>query len=41
VGRGMKWGNERTEEIRAEEGMGRAITVRALVLLSVLLLHLL
>jgi hypothetical protein len=37
----MKWGNERREEIRAEGGMGGAITVRALLLLSVLLLHLL
>lgn len=37
----MKWGNERTEEIRMEGSMDGAITVRALLLLSVLLLHLL
>jgi hypothetical protein len=41
VGRGMKWGNERTEEIRTEGSMDGAITVRAFLLLSGLLLHLL
>jgi hypothetical protein len=39
VGRGMKWGNERTDEIRAGGSMDGAITVRALLLLSDLLLH--